>query len=402
MRAHSTIDIPANTFNGCASIEKLVFTKYIRHIGDSAFRNCTSLTEIVFEKNDRRSLGTYAFAGCSKLEKADTSCGSFDIYDAAFLDCPKLTDITLEDSNYYSNIGVGHQVGFNSSVDEEGKTVYETTPDMTIRSYVSTNTSSYAIGNGIKYIPTGGVEYTVEEDHVVIDKWLKKLWYVTVPAQIEGKPVTVIGRNAFKNAPELEDVYLPSCLKEIRSGAFMNSTAMDMSIPASVEKIGSRAFTGSRFESSYLRDNKFEVVGNGILVNYNGSDEEVVIPDNVKVIGEDAFAYHSEIEKVTVPAAVTEICGGAFYKCSGLSKIELPDSVKAIDVGAFTGCTALKTVVTGKEMAYISDFAFCDCSALSAFNGYAETYTEQFAKDNGYYFETLAETVPEEETPAAE
>ena len=182
----------------------------------------------------------------------------------------------------------------------------------------------------------------------------------------------------------------------------MNSTAMDMSIPASVEKIGSRAFTGSRFESSYLRDNKFEVVGNGILVNYNGSDEEVVIPDNVKVIGEDAFAYHSEIEKVTVPAAVTEICGGAFYKCSGLSKIELPDSVKAIDVGAFTGCTALKTVVTGKEMAYISDFAFCDCSALSAFNGYAETYTEQFAKDNGYYFEALAETVPEEETPAAE
>ena len=287
-------------------------------------------------------------------------------------------------------------------MNEEGKTVYTRTPDMTIRGEVSTNTSVYAIDNGMKYIPTRGIEYRVEDDHVVVTKWDKHLWYVTIPAQIEGKPVTVIGKNAFKNFPDLEDVYFPDCLKEIQSGAFMNSSARDMTIPASVEKIGSRAFTGSRFEASYLKDNKFEIVGNGILVRYNGSDEDVVIPESVKVIGEDVFAYHSEILSVTVPANVNEICGGAFYKCSGLSKIELPDSVAAVDTGAFTGCTALKTVTAGTGMKYISDFAFRDCSELSAFYGYAETFTEDFAKANGYYFEVIVPENAEEETPAAE
>ena len=149
--------IGANAFSGCKSLAAFDFSETVKSIGAGAFKNCAALKSADFSKiastidipantfngcASIEKLGTYAFAGCSKLEKADTSCGSFDIYDAAFLDCPKLTDITLEESNYYSNIGVGHQVGFNSSVDEEGKTVYETTPDMTIRSYVSTNTSS--------------------------------------------------------------------------------------------------------------------------------------------------------------------------------------------------------------------------------------------------------------------
>ena len=278
---------------------------------------------------------------------------------------------------------------------EAGEKSYVLTPDMTIRGMVNSDTAAYAVKNGIKYLPTGGVDYTEEEDHIVIDKWTERYWYITVPSQIAGKPVTVIGKNAFKNVGDLEDVVLPNTLKEIRSGAFMNSSARDMTIPASVEKIGSRAFFGSRFEASYLRG-EFAVVGDGILCKYNGTAEEVVLPENVKRIGEDAFAYCNYVTSVTVPAGVTEICAGAFYKCTRLEKIELPDALTSIDVGAFTGCTSLKTVTTGSGIESISDLAFSDCTDLSAFYGYADSFTASFAKSHGYYFEALPEKSAEE------
>ena len=290
--AENGFNIPASAFKGCTGLTEVVFSDKTGSIGEYAFNGCTSLAAVTLGAGNRRDIGKYAFAGCSKLVSFDSSAsnGQLTLYDGAFLDCPMLTDITLENMYYYSNDGFNRQVGWNTVTNVAGEKFYALTPDMKIRGSVSSETSSYAIKNGISFYPTSGVAYTEEEDHVVIDKWTLRYWTVTVPAQIAGKPVTVIGKNAFKNLGDLEDVYLPGCLKEIQSGAFMNSSARDMTIPASVERIGSKAFCGSRFEASYLGV-EFAVVGDGILYRYNGKAEDVVLPENVKHIGEDAFAY---------------------------------------------------------------------------------------------------------------
>ena len=177
----------------------------------------------------------------------------------------------------------------------------------------------------------------------------------------------------------------------------MGSTVYSMDIPASVEKIGSKAFYETRYESTFLKG-EFAIVGGGVLYKYNGNADEVTLPASVKHIGEDAFAYHDNLTSVTIPEGVQDIGGGAFYKCSSLSKIELPDTIKSINVGAFTGCTSLKTVVTGSGIENISDHAFYDCDQLSAFYGQPDSYTEQYAKANGIYFEAIAAA----ETEAAE
>jgi len=45
----------------------------------------------------------------------------------------------------------------------------------------------------------------------------------------------------------------------------------------------------------------------GCLINYRGKDKNVVIPDDVTVIGRRAFFQNNYIDSVTIPASVTEV-----------------------------------------------------------------------------------------------
>ncbi|MDE7226366.1 MAG: leucine-rich repeat domain-containing protein, partial [Ruminococcus sp.] len=389
------IKIPANAFSGCTSLKNLKLTNNINSIGDYAFFNCRKITSVEIERGSWQSIGIYAFAGCTALSEL-ISNGNFSVGDFAFLDCPNLLDVTLEGLNFYNYISNGgRQFGYITSEDEEGNTVYELNEDMKIHARINSNTQSYAVNNGICYIPTGGVEYTLCDDYAVIDKWTEDVGNITIPAQIEGLPVTVINDNSFKNLKGIVNITLPGTLKEIGSCAFMNSALRKIGIPASVEKIGNNAFYNTEYGNSLKSE--FVVLGNGVLYDYNGSSDEITVPDSVKRIGEDAFAGHSEITSVTFTSDITNIDGGAFYKCSSLTKVELPDTVKNIDVGAFTGCSSLRTVIFGKDIELIHEYAFHECNELAAFYGYAETYTEIFADKHGIYFEVLPENPAETE-----
>ena len=393
------VDLPSYAFYGCKALESITFTANVHNIGEYAFSGCEQLGSVQVFSGNWYTIGRCAFAGCSSLTEFDctASNGTLYIQDCAFLDCPNLKDVTLENISYYNYYGIGRQFGYCSTTDAEGNVTYTPTEGMQLRGWVSSSTQTYAVDNGISYIPTGGVEYALYEDHAEITKWTNNTWSISIPAQIEGLPVTVIGNGAFKGLNNLEDVYFPSTLQEIGSCAFMNSSARDMQIPGSVERIGSHAFYQSRY-SNYLTA-EFVILGDGILYQYNGTANEVTIPSNVRHIGEDVFAYHREITDVSIPDSVTEICGGAFYQCSALTKLELPDYVERVAVGAFTGCSALKTVAFGSGIQEVDANAFCDCTELAALYGYAGTYIETFAQEHVYYFEAYSE--PEQEEPVS-
>lgn len=393
------VDLPSYAFYGCKALESITFTANVHNIGEYAFSSCEQLGSVQVFSGNWYTIGRCVFAGCSSLTEFDctASNGTLYIQDCAFLDCPNLKDVTLENISYYNYYGIGRQFGYCSTTDAEGNVTYTPTEGMQLRGWVSSSTQTYAVDNGISYIPTGGVEYALYEDHAEITKWTNNTWSISIPAQIEGLPVTVIGNGAFKGLNNLEDVYFPSTLQEIGSCAFMNSSARDMQIPGSVERIGSHAFYQSRY-SNYLTA-EFVILGDGILYQYSGTANEVTIPSNVRHIGEDVFAYHREITDVSIPDSVTEICGGAFYQCSALTKLELPDYVERVAVGAFTGCSALKTVAFGSGIQEVDANAFCDCTELAALYGYAGTYIETFAQEHGYYFEAYSE--PEQEEPVS-
>lgn len=89
------------------------------------------------------------------------------------------------------------------------------------------------------------------------------------------------------------------------------------------------------------------VIKKGVLVEYNGTDEVVTVPEGVRVIGESVFEPNFEIDgelelerlkKVIIPETVWAIDERAFWLCYGLEEVELPSSLKVIGEGAFRFC----------------------------------------------------------------
>jgi hypothetical protein len=77
-------------------------------------------------------------------------------------------------------------------------------------------------------------------------------------------------------------------------------------------------------------DNDFEI-SSGVLYKYNGSDTQVIIPDNVTIIESFAFA-NLGITDVSIPDSVTEIRSGVFSNCKKLTSVIIPNSVNALGV----------------------------------------------------------------------
>ena len=142
---------------------------------------------------------------------------------------------------------------------------------------------------------------------------------VTVPDDIDGYPVSIIGNGAFRMTTELVVLILPS--------------------DAALVEIGEYAFA-----ECY-------------------SLERVYIPDSVQTIGASAF-NGTAITEITIPKGMTEIGRYTFFGCSSLIKIDIPEQITGIGAFAFTGCTGLESVTLPDSLTYIGDFAFSDCIRL--------------------------------------
>ena len=77
---------------------------------------------------------------------------------------------------------------------------------------------------------------------------------------------------------------------------------------------------------------------------FDSNIESIIIPDSVKSIGYDAFAYCESLESIIIPDSVKSIGRYAFYECTSLTSIIIPDSVKSIGDFIFCNCKSLKSL----------------------------------------------------------
>ena len=109
-----------------------------------------------------------------------------------------------------------------------------------------------------------------------------------------------------------------------------------------------------------MSDLDFEIDENKLVWCRNRQSElkEVIIPEGIKQIGEEAFLDCNSMTSLSIPESVEMIEDYAFSGCFELTELVLPKSMKKVGEHAFEGCFSLKKVVALNPKCKINKNAF--------------------------------------------
>ena len=203
--------------------------------------------------------------------------------------------------------------------------------------------------------------------HVLL-KYNGNAVHITVP---EG--VTSIGDEAFIRNKIVESIVLPETVEHIGYWAFADCTALkEINLPKSLKTITANPFQncGGPEGLTVTSDNeRFQCFGDllydteeqCVIAGLNASSKQIVIPENTKRIGEDAFRFRKNLEKVTLPDGLRRIEKRAFQQ-TGIREVVLPDSLYLLGDYCFYDCRNLEYADLGRGITgfyYHTPFSEC-------------------------------------------
>lgn len=341
--------LDAYVFWGCNNLEEVVLGKGLTAVDEYSFAGCTGLKQITIPENVQ-SIDAQAFAGCINLTDIYIPATVTGIAEDAFLNCDNVT-IRADEGSVAAQFSqkLAEQKNRDPMVtaapvqtptavsrpDTQATTepVSTTTP-APVATPVPGNVlgSTIVVGNhalvmvhpGEEKVQQGYTEpeagqetgeeqdITAETENGKIPEWMyyrnQSVSAVTIP---EG--TTEIGRFAFSRS-SLRTVTIPEGVTVIDYAAFYHCDNLDnVILPDTVNTVGAKAFTHTGWMDDFEENSMDDFLISGdILVAYKGNLPEVVIPDGVRVIAEEAFRNHTELKKVHLPASVTDIGNDAF------------------------------------------------------------------------------------------
>ncbi len=105
-------------------------------------------------------------------------------------------------------------------------------------------------------------------------------------------------------------------------------------------------------------------IENDVLKTYHGTERNIIIPANVREIGDSAFRNYTRLQSITLPEGLTRIGKSAFWGCKNLKSITLPESLSEIEGCAFHGCRKLKEFTIPEHVTEIREYTFTGCYKL--------------------------------------
>lgn len=341
--------LDAYVFWGCNNLEEVVLGKGLTTVDEYSFAGCTGLKQITIPENIQ-SIDAQAFAGCVNLTDIYIPATVTGIAEDAFLNCDNVT-IHADEGSVAAQFA--QKLAEQKNRDPLVTAAPVQTPTAVSRpdtqattEPVSTATpapvatpvpgnvlgSTIIVGNhalvmvhpGEEKVQQGYTEpeagqetgeeqdITAETENGKVPEWMyyrnQSVSAVTIP---EG--TTEIGRFAFSRS-SLRTVTIPEGVTVIDYAAFYHCDNLDnVVLPDTVNTVGAKAFTHTGWLDDFEENSMDDFLISGdILVAYKGNLPEVVIPDGVRVIAEEAFRNHTELKKVHLPASVTDIGNDAF------------------------------------------------------------------------------------------
>jgi uncharacterized repeat protein (TIGR02543 family) len=373
------VGIANGVFSYCTSLERLVLPASVRIIGAYAFYGCDALwTFQTVDGNNLQTIGESAFRECTTLRIIKFSDGLKSIEKNAFFNCTVLD---------------------NNSLDG-GSLVPDSVTHIGVQAFYGTKLWDAADDYGVIYAGNWVVGYSGMEDAVSSGSSSSNQSTVTLNSDVIGIAdyafyldtdlhqldgvvrAQYIGEGAFYGCSNLATINLNSDLRAIEDYTFYDCLALfSVNVRSKVTYIGRSAFynctqlseldiSGTRVQTIgdfafYNNINLLSVDFSDYLTSigrysfFNCSSlTELSLPDTLVSVGDRAFYMCTELSSLSLGNGVQTIGDHAFANCEGLTKITITDSVKDIGNYAFYKCSNVKEVTLGNSVENIGNYAF--------------------------------------------
>lgn len=178
-----------------------------------------------------------------------------------------------------------------------------------------------------------------------------------VPARIKELESSI-----FEGCERLKQVEMQDSVHHLRSRVFYGCSSLsELRLPGHLRSVGADAMGGTPWLAAQTQD--FVVVGQGVLIAYNGTEEQVELPDGVFYIG-DAFEGNDTMVSIVIPRDIKEIQNRAFAGCTALTQVRFESGVGSVGYKSFENCTALRAVELPESVSSVGAYAFAGCTQL--------------------------------------
>ena len=344
--------IESSTFKNCTALTSIELNEGLETIGNSAFVNC-AFTEISIPNSVTRIID-YSFNGCKNLKTF--TCTEFSMLSfvgfSCFYNCSSLETVTF--GPLLKNFGYNAQNKYNTF-------------------YGCSNLKEINLPRDMVEIPNGFFSGLQNLEAITLPEALEtlgaeafyncpKIRTITIPATLtvidnaafakctalesvvfaEGSKITIISANAFAECTALASINLPEGLIEISDSAFAKTAFVAITLPSTLEEIGTTAFYGCDKLTA------------------------IEIPASVLTIGNEAFENCTELVTVTLNSGIKNIGSLVFAKCTKLATITIPNTVGKIDGNPFVGCPDLVlSMESGNDSFKYEDGVLYDANYLT-------------------------------------
>lgn len=167
--------------------------------------------------------------------------------------------------------------------------------------------------------------------------------------------VKEIGDHAFHNVDGFDSIILPDSVERIGEFAFYYTSIEEMVLPSSLKTIANDAFAFSKIKNIKIND-KLSTIGDRAF-SYTSLECLDLSSTKMTVIEDECFAYATNMKQLSLPSTLVEI-GQRAFKSSSLKEIVIPDNVTLIKEDAFNSCASLEKLYLGRNLEKIYEGAF--------------------------------------------